>query len=118
MIFAFICSEVVHVIEQPLGILGNSVLKRWSAPRTMNCSLGRCSVVAGDIDDKGVIGNTHVIQRIDDARNLCVGVRKESSKRFHQSSCYWFVSVWVVGPCRHLLWPFGQRGVFGNDAKL
>ena len=118
MVFAFVGPEVIHVIEQPLGVFGDSVLKRWCAPRAMNRALGRCTVVASDVDDKSVVGNTHVIQRIDNARNLCVGVRKETSKRLHQSSCNWFVTVGVVGPRRHLLWSLSERGVFGNYAEL
>ena len=61
MVFTFIRPEVVHVVKEPLGILGNSVLKRWSAPCTMNCALSRCAVVASDIDDKSVVGNAHAV---------------------------------------------------------
>ena len=118
MVFAFVGPEVIHMVKQPLRVFGDSVLKRWCAPRTMNCALGGCTVVTGDIDDKGVVGNTHAIQRIDNACNLCVGVRKEASKRLHQSTCNWFVAVGVVGPRRHLLWSLSERGVFGNNAKF
>ena len=117
MVLATLGTEVVDVLEQPIGIFGHAVLERRRAPRAMDGAFGRRAVVACDVDDDGVVAEAHCIGRIDHALDLRVGVLKEAGEDFHQTPRDRAVLFGVVVPRWNLFGACSERSVWRNHPE-
>ena len=116
MILTFIGSKIINVLQQPLRVLVDTILKRRCRPSTVNCSFRRCTIVACDINHQSIVGTTRLIDAIKYPFNLCISMCQKSSKYFHQSSSHWFVAIRVRIPTRNLFWPRCELRTFRNNS--
>ena len=111
-------TEVVHVLEQPLGIFGQSVLERRRTPCAVQRAFGRCAVVAGDVHEERVVGFAHLVEGVEQAPDLLVGVGHESGEHFHEPRRDRLVAIGVLVPRRNLGRASRERGVGWDDPEF
>ena len=78
-------------------------------PSSVNRSFSGRAVVAGQIDDEGVVTNAKIFDGIEHPADLVVCVCEKRSKDLHQATGNRLVPIWIVVPTRHLLWPGSER---------
>ena len=106
------------MVQQPLGILGKTVLERRRAPGSVHGAFRRRTVVTRDVDEERVVRLPHLVQRIEQLPDLLVGVGHEAREHLHQTRCHRLVAVGVVGPRGHFVGAGGQGGPCGNHTQF
>ncbi|CAB4622584.1 unannotated protein [freshwater metagenome] len=117
MVFATSSPEVIHVIEQPFRIFRNAILERWRTPSAVNGSFSRCTIVARDVHEQGVVGLSHFFDCIKHATNLSIGVRHETGEHFHKTRRNRLITVRVFLPRWHFIGTWRECCSLWDDTK-
>ena len=110
------CAEVVDPSQVLLEALGDEVEEVLLVERPLRTALGRCAVVAHD-DDDGVLGLTELLNEVEDAGDLGVGVGEEAGVDLHQPSGQTLLVVAQRVPGRDPRGALGELGALGQEAR-
>jgi len=111
-------SEVVDPLRHILQRLGDTVPVAQLVHDAVQATLGRGAVVAGDVDDQGVVQLAGRLDRVDDAADLVVGVLHRSAEHLHPAGPDLLVGVAELLPRRQGRRPGLQLGVGRDDPQL
>jgi hypothetical protein len=111
-------SEVVDPGRQVLQRLGDAVPVAQLVHDAVQATLGRGAVVAGDVDDQGVVQLAGLLDRLDDAADLMVGVLHRSAEHLHPAGPDLLVGVAELLPRREGRRPGLELGVGRDDPQL
>ena len=101
-------AEVVHPARHVLERLLHAVVVGQLVHDAVQPALGGWAVVAGDVDDEGVVQVAGLLDRLDDAADLVVGVLDRGAEDFHPAGADLLVQVGEVVPRRQHLGPVAR----------
>ena len=106
-------------VPEQLGLdrHGNAIEGGELVRRAVEHAFGARAVVAGDVDDQGVVELAHVLDRLDDAADLVVGVGEVGPEDIGLLDEELLLHEPERIPLRQFLRPGGQLGVRGHDAQ-
>ena len=96
---------------------GNAIEGGELVRRAVEHAFGAGAVVAGDIDDQRVVELTHVLDGLDDATDLVIGVSEVGAENVGLLDKEFLFDKPERIPLRQFLRPMGQLGVRGHDAQ-
>ena len=111
-------AEVVHPRRQVVERLGDAVPVAELVHDAVQAALGRGAVVAGDVDDERVVELTGLLDGLDDATDLVVGVLDRRAEDLHPAGTDHLVGVGDVVPRRQRRRAWGELGVGRDDPQL
>ena len=85
--------------------------------RPVETAFGRCAVVTGDVDDDRVVEHADLLERVDEAARVEVGVLGEPGVGLHQPSADGALVVGELVPGDDSGRPVGELGARRNDAR-
>ena len=83
----------------------------------MDGAFRRRTIVTCDVHEQCVIHLAHLLERIQYATNLSIGVREETCKHFHQSRSHRLITIWILIPRWHFIGTCSECSSFGDDTK-
>ncbi len=111
-------AELVHAAQHFREVLRDVVEERHLVQETVRAALGARAVVALDVDDERVVELAQLVDRIDHAAHLVVGVRERGGVDLHHVGG----DLLVVGvervPRRNAGGALGELRARGHDAEL
>ena len=114
----FRAAEVVDLPLEVVERLGDAVPVAELVHDPVQAALGRRAVVAGDVDDERVVELAGLLDRLDDAADLVVGVLDRGAEDLHPAGADLLVDVGDLVPRRERRRPWRQLGVGGDDPAL
>ncbi len=96
---------------------GRAVEHQPLVERAVHGALGRCPVVADDVEDEGVVEDAEVLDRVDQAAHVVVGVRHEPGVHLHLTSQHRLQVLRHVVPRRDLRRSSGELGIGWDHAE-
>ena len=110
-------AKFVQSGELLLDGVGDVVLREQLADRPL-LALGARSVVAEDVEDECVLAQPALVEPLDQAADLDVGVLDEAGEDFHPAALEGALVLGDVVPGSHRLVARGQLGAGRDDAHL
>ena len=104
--------QVRHVFSQPVRVCGEFVC------RALQGAFAAAAVVPVDVDDQGVIQLAHLVDGLDDAPHVVIGVREGGGVHLGHAGVKPLLVSRKAAPCRQGIWPRCQFGIGRNDAHL
>ena len=111
-------AEVIDLGQQELGGFDfrHAVQHRHLVEGAVQGAFGRGAVVADDVVDQGVLEHAQVVEGVDEAPNLVVGLLEEAGVELHLAGQHRLQLGGHVVPGRDLVVASGQLRVCGHDA--
>ena len=106
-------------MQHQLGFreLQNAVVGGHLVGRALKRAFGAGAVVAADVDDQRVVELAHVLDRLDHAANLMVGVGRVAGKHFRLAGIEFLLQERKRVPLRQRIRPRGELGVRRDHAE-
>ena len=101
-----------------VGVEPDPVEERHLVERAGDRALHAGAVVAPHVEDQRVLQIAHLIDRVQQPPNVPVGVLRVAGEHLHLPRVELLLGVRERVPGREQIRPFGQLGVFGDDAKF
>ena len=111
-------AEVVDVLRQVFERLRDAVVVAQLVHGAVQAALGRRAVVAGDVDDERVVELARLLDGLDDAADLVVGVLDRAAEDFHPAGADLLVGVAELVPRRQGRGPRRELGAGRDDPQL
>src|SRR5208282_6122323 len=85
---------------------------------SVECSFSRGTIVPYDVNHKGLIKYSEILQSVDQFANMVVDKLEESCVAFHFAPEHWLQVLWHRVPCGDLLVPHSQLRIVRDNSKL
>jgi hypothetical protein len=100
------------------GVEHEAVQERHLVEQARGGSLHACSVVAPDVEDERVVEVAHLLDRVEQAADVPVGVLLEARVHLHLTDVELLLRLGEGVPGREQVGPLGQLRVLRDDAEL
>ena len=109
----------IFVMQHLLGFgqSQNAVVGGHLVERALQRAFGAGAVVAADVDDQRVVELAHVLDRLDDAANLIVGIGGVAGKVLRLAGIEFLLDQGKRVPLRQVIRPGGELGVRRDHAE-